>query len=104
MSRIEDNVSTEIVELYSSLIAAWNNADATGFADGFTTEGTMVGFDGSTVNGRDEIERHLSEIFAHHKTGTYVSKVRFVRALGESHALLEAVAGMVPPRRFRYQP
>ena len=97
MSRIDDKVSAEISELYFSLIAAWNEADATRFADLFTTEGTMVGFDGSAVNGRGEIERHLREIFAHHKTATYVSKVRSVRAIGESHALLEAVAGMVPP-------
>lgn len=97
MDRTDDKVATAIPELYFSLIAAWNNADATGFAEGFTTEGTMVGFDGSMVNGRGEIEHHLREIFAHHKTATYVCKVRFVRALGESHALLEAVAGMVPP-------
>ena len=57
----------------------------------------MVGFDGSTMHGRSEIEHHLREIFDHHQTATYVSLVRSVRMLGEAHALLEAVAGMVPP-------
>ncbi len=99
MNRTDDNLRTQIAEIYSSLIAAWNDADATRFADQFTTEGSLVSFDGSTVNGRSEIEHHLREIFAHHKTATYVSKIRFVRALGASHALLEAVA-----RRFRHQP
>jgi len=97
MNRTGDNLPTQVAELYSSLIAAWNDADATRFAAQFTAEGSLVGFDGSTVNGRSEIGRHLCEIFDHHQTATYVCQVRFVRALGASHALLEAVAGMVQP-------
>lgn len=87
----------EVRDLYISLIAAWNRANAEAFATLFSNEGSLVGFDGSTMHGRSEIEHHLREIFDHHQTATYVSLVRSVRMLGEAHALLEAVAGMVPP-------
>jgi hypothetical protein len=36
-------------------------------------------------------------VFADHKTATYVTKVRSVKALDADAALLHAVAGMVPP-------
>ena len=58
--------------------------------------GSIVGFDGSTANGRDEIEAHLAPIFRDHPTARYVGKIREVRRLGEA-ALVRAVAGMIPP-------
>ncbi len=97
MESADGNVSADMVELYSALIAAWNTADASRFADLFTADRSLVGFDGNAIDGRGEIERRLGEIFAHHSTATYVSKIHSVHAFGESHVLLEAVAGMVPP-------
>jgi hypothetical protein len=42
----------------------------------FTDDGYVVGFDGSEMNGREEIQRGLAAIFADHETGRYVAKIR----------------------------
>jgi uncharacterized protein (TIGR02246 family) len=87
----------EIRALYKRLIGRWNHRDAVGMAALFTDDGSQVGFDGSTVNGRPEIEAHLAPIFANHPTPPFICKVREVRRLGETAALLRAIVGMVPP-------
>jgi uncharacterized protein (TIGR02246 family) len=83
--------------LYQRLLDRWNLNDAAGFAALFTDDGSIVGFDGSQVDGRDEIAKHLGGIFAHHKVAAFIGIVREVRALSEDVELLRAVAGMVPP-------
>lgn len=93
--------SDTIVSLYRQLLEAWNNRDAAAFARLFSEKGSTVGFDGSTANGRAEIEAHLKPIFADHPTARYVSKVRDVRDLSSGTALLRAVAGMIPPGKDR---
>ncbi|HWV34438.1 MAG TPA: SgcJ/EcaC family oxidoreductase [Thermomicrobiales bacterium] len=101
MSRSDTTLDTTAIagveRLHANLIAAWNNADATGYARLFTDEGSLVGFDGSMVDGRAAIESHLRAIFDHHQTASYVNQIRSVRMLGTSHALLRAVVGMIPP-------
>ena len=77
--------------LYGSLIDAWNQQDAEGFGGLFTSDGSMVGFDGTSIETPDHISDHLGSIFADHRTATYVVKVREVRQLGSSGALLRAV-------------
>jgi uncharacterized protein (TIGR02246 family) len=84
-------------ELYAELIRCWNAGDAAGFARAFTRSGNVVGFDGSQINGQEDIESHLAKVFASHQTAAYVGKVREVRVLGREVVLLRAVAGMVPP-------
>ena len=83
--------------LYVSLIDAWNEQDADGFGGLFTPDGSIVGFDGTSVETPDRIITHLRSVFASHQTATYVVKVREVRHLGSDSRLLRAVAGMVPP-------
>ncbi len=94
----------EIEGLYGRLLDAWNRRDAAGMARLFAEQGSMVGFDGSPVDGRAEIEQHLAPIFADHPTARYVAKVREVRGLGPDTALLRAVAGMVPPGKDELNP
>jgi uncharacterized protein (TIGR02246 family) len=84
-------------ELYAELLRCWNAGNAGSFARAFTRSGNLVGFDGSQVNGQEEIEAHLAKVFASHQTAAYVGKVREVRVLGREVVLLRAVAGMVPP-------
>jgi uncharacterized protein (TIGR02246 family) len=84
-------------KLYADIQRCWNERNAEAFARLFTRNGNMVGFDGSQVNGHEEIESHLSTVFASHETAAYVGKVREVRLLGQEVTLLRAVAGMVPP-------
>ena len=83
-------------KLYRDLLDAWNRRDAAAYARLFRSTGSIVGFDGSVANGREEIEAHLRPIFTDHPTARYVGKVREVRILGQS-ALVRAVAGMIPP-------
>ncbi|MGQ0602306.1 MAG: SgcJ/EcaC family oxidoreductase [Anaerolineales bacterium] len=83
--------------LYRELLDRWDARDAKGFATQFTEDGSCVGFDGSQMNGRADIETTLSRIFADHVTSAYVAKVREVRGLTPDSAVLRAVVGMVLP-------
>ncbi len=83
-------------ELYQKLLEAWNQRDAQAFAALYEDNGNQIGFDGSQVNGRVNIEAHLSQIFANHMTATYVSKVQEVRFLSAETAILRAIVGMIP--------
>src|SRR3954468_23108720 len=90
-------VESGIRQLYEQIIAAWNRRDAVDMAAPFAENGSIVGFDGSPVDGREAIETHLRPIFADHPTAAYVARVRAVRAVSDGVALLRAEAGMVPP-------
>jgi uncharacterized protein (TIGR02246 family) len=93
-----------VAALYHAVLAAWNDRDAAAYAALFAADGRVVGFDGSEMNGRTEIERELTRIFADHSTAEYVAKVRGVRLVGERVALLSAVAGMMPRGRSELNP
>lgn len=87
----------DAVRVYEQLLNAWNNQDAEGFAALFADDGNVVGFDGSSMNGREEIAAGLERIFADHRTASYVAKLREVRQVAPQLVLIRAVAGMVPP-------
>jgi uncharacterized protein (TIGR02246 family) len=57
-----------ILAVYRQLLETWNRRDADGFASVFTDDGSCVGFDGSTMNGRAEIASTLLGIFENHPT------------------------------------
>jgi uncharacterized protein (TIGR02246 family) len=86
-----------IKALYQQLLDGWNRRSATEMASLFTENGSVVGFDGSQMNGRAEIEATLAPIFADHPTAAYVGIVREVRALAPAVALLRADSGLIPP-------
>ena len=90
-------------ELYTDLLAAWNERDAARFGALFAPDGLLVGFDGSQVPAA-EVAAHLGPIFGDHPTAAYVAKVRGIRALDGGAALLWAIAGMVPPGAGRLDP
>ena len=87
----------QIRNLYQSLLDSWNKNDASAFGSLFAEHGSAVGFDGSQMNGKAQIEKELAQIFSNHKVSSYVSIIREVRQLSDSVYLLRAVAGMVPP-------
>jgi len=87
----------KIEDLYFALLDRWNHCDAAGYAALFTADGSIVGFDGSSIESASAIAEHLAGIFADHRPATYVAKIREVRMLGSDHAMLRAVAAMVPP-------
>src|SRR5688572_4769705 len=66
----------------------------------FTHDGSLVGFDGSQIDGGPSaVAAHLTPIFASHATPAYVGKVREVRELAPRVSLVRAVTGMVPEGR-----
>jgi uncharacterized protein (TIGR02246 family) len=91
-------------DLYQRLIDAWNKRNARDYALLFASNGSIVGFDGSQVNGQMEIGAHVSEVFSHHQTASYVTIVREVRSIGNEVTLLRANAGMVPPGKDELNP
>lgn len=88
--------SNEIVAVYRSLLEAWNDQDASAMANLFAEDGESIGFDGSQSVGTEEIYRHLQPIFEDHPTAKFVHKVTGVTFLGDEHAMVRAIAGMVP--------
>jgi len=86
--------------LYRDLLDAWNRRDAAGMAALFTHDGSLVGFDGSQIDGGPKaVESHLTPIFSSHATPAYVGKLREVRELAPKVALVRAVTGMIPEGR-----
>jgi uncharacterized protein (TIGR02246 family) len=104
MSQQDSAESTAIEKLYRGLLDAWNRSSAKDFAAPFADDGSMVGFDGSQVDGRAEIEDNIGSIFKDHQVASYVGKVREVRFLTPETAILRAVAGMIPPGKTDLNP
>jgi uncharacterized protein (TIGR02246 family) len=90
--------------LHREILSSWNDRDAVAYARLFTEDASVVGFDGSEMHGRAEIEKSLTQIFSDHQTGAYVAKIRQVRYLSPHIAVLRAVAGMVPAGRADLNP
>ena len=106
MTATTSNTTEEpsINALYARLLDCWNRRDAVCFAELFDEDSQVIGFDGSQMSGRAEIEATLGQIFAHHETAAYVGKVRGVRFLAPDVAVLRAVVGMVPPGQTDINP
>lgn len=94
----------DAVRVYEQLLNAWNNQNGEGFAALFAEDGNVVGFDGSSMNGREEIATELLRIFADHQTASYVAKLREVREVANQLVLIRAVVGMVPPGQSGINP
>jgi uncharacterized protein (TIGR02246 family) len=82
--------------LYAATIAGWNHHDAAAQAAPFAEDGEVLGFDGSEMAGRADIQRQLAAIFKDHVTAPYTVKVKGVRFLGADVAVLRAMVGMAP--------
>ncbi|SAK41699.1 hypothetical protein AWB79_00478 [Caballeronia hypogeia] len=92
-----DDWTTSARHVYFGLLDDWNRQDAAAMAARFAERGSLVGFDGSAVDGRACIEAHLKPIFAQHPTPRFVAKVREVRRMAGGQTLLvRGVAGMWP--------
>jgi uncharacterized protein (TIGR02246 family) len=98
------NEDAAVSALYNQLLGWWNERQAEQYAALFAEDGSIVGFDGSQVDGRAAIAEHIGGVFRDHQTARYVSIVREVRLLGGDVALLRAVAGMVPPGKTDINP
>lgn len=90
--------------LYKDLLTSWNQYSAAGFADLFQENGSLVGFDGTPINGREEIYNHLSGIFVQHRPASFVYIIREIRFIAPTVAILRAAVGMVPPGQDDIKP
>jgi uncharacterized protein (TIGR02246 family) len=104
MDKASSDAESATRELYQRLIGAWNKRNARDYALVFASTGSIVGFDGSQVNGQMEIGAHVSEIFSHHQTAAYVTIVRDVRPITSDVTLLRSNVGMVPPGKDDINP
>lgn len=86
-----------VERLYHEMINCWNRRDAACMAMNFSTDATVIGFDGSAMNGREEIRVTLDQIFRDHATPLYVSIPRGVRFPAGDVAIFTAAVGMIPP-------
>jgi uncharacterized protein (TIGR02246 family) len=98
------DIADAVHALYRAILEGWNAQDASAFAAPFAEDGEVIGFDGSQVAGRAQIETEMAAIFADHATGRYVGITRNVRQLGADVALLHAVSGVVPAGAYAIQP
>lgn len=92
---METMATEKIAQLYQHLLQQWNKRSAEGMAGLFARNGTLIGFDGSQLNGQAEIYTVLDEIFSNFPTAAYISIIKDVKMLGDGAALLLSVAGMV---------
>jgi uncharacterized protein (TIGR02246 family) len=91
-------------DLYAQLLEAWDKRNARNYALLFASDATLIGFDGSQVNGQLQIGAHVSEVFTHHQTPKYVGLVREVRSIAPEVTLLRANAGLIPPGKHDIDP
>src|SRR5687767_11634322 len=96
--------STEIETIHKELLSFWNKQDAKGMASLFAEDAHVIGFDGSQINGKSDIELEMEKIFKDHETSQYIWKVQDVKLLNNGTALLRAVVGMVPPGKRDIKP
>ena len=78
-SRPQNSLSPDEIQvraLYRQMLDRWNQRSADKLAALFDEDGNLVGFDGSPLNGRAEIESQIRQIFADHPTAAYVGKIR----------------------------
>ena len=97
-------LDVSVCALYHAVLTSWNARDAAAFAEHCSADGSVVGFDGSLLDGAVAIEASLAQIFAHHQTAPYVGIVRVVRQLAEDVMMLSALVGMVPPGKTEINP
>jgi uncharacterized protein (TIGR02246 family) len=63
----------QVCSLYENLLKSWNDHNADNYANLFTMDGCVIGFDGSQMMGRSEINKEINNVFAYHKVASYIS-------------------------------
>lgn len=100
----QQNNETAVRLLYIKLLACWNNHDAQQYSDLFSEDANVIGFDGSQMNGKQEIKKELTRIFKEHKPAAYINIIREIRFVSPEVSILRAVVGMVTPRKSDINP
>src|SRR5215207_1600069 len=62
-------------DLHRQLLKAWNRRAADDFAALFSEDASAVGFDGSQMDGRQQIATDIGAVLADHIAAAYVGKI-----------------------------
>jgi uncharacterized protein (TIGR02246 family) len=88
---------TAVRALYVHLMDGWNAGSGALFAAPFADDADLVGFDGTHLRGREEIETFHQQLFDTYVKGSrLVGKITGVRFLAADVALMHAVGGTAP--------
>ena len=91
-------------DLYRKLLDAWNTRRASGMSELFAEDGIVIGFDGSSMRGPQEIEEQIGAVFRDHDTGAYVHKIEGMSFPNPSVGVLTAIVAMTPAGADDIQP
>lgn len=101
---MSNNDESAVKALYQQILDSWNAQDAHTYMSLFDEKAHLIGFDGSQMQGRANIESTLGSIFADHPTARYIAIIRDIRFLSPEIALLKADVGMVPREQSDINP
>ena len=82
-----------IEKLYNGMINCWNNSKVDKNADHFSTEVTIIDFDGTAVNGKVEIEEYLNGVLMKHEPLFHTTIIRSIRFITDDVCILETAVG-----------
>lgn len=97
-TRVKDSSfnEVEIRRLYKQMIDGWNSGSGDTFAAPFTDDSDFIGFDGTLMNGRQQISSFHQMLFDSFVKGSrLVGKVRGIRFVSSDVAIMIAVGGSV---------
>lgn len=95
---IGENDAAELMRLMHALSAGWNAGDAAAFVAGMTADTHYVAFDGSVLEGADEIAAFHQPAFDTHLRGTRLQiDVTGMRALDKDSFVVFATGGAARP-------
>lgn len=87
---------TSVRALYTQLMDGWNQGSGVLFAEPFTEDGNLIGFDGMCITGRNEIAAFHQPLFDKWLKGTnLVGGVTDLRFLDKDVALMHAVGSTI---------
>lgn len=91
--------------VFQQLLEAWNRGDGMAYGALFTDDADYITFDGSHLQGREDIARSHQQLFDTYLKGSrLVGQVTGVRFLGPDVALLHATGGTVTARKSTPSP
>lgn len=97
-TRVKDSSfnEVEIRRLYKQMIDGWNSGSGDTFAAPFTDDSDFIGFDGTLMNGTQQISSFHQMLFDSFVKGSrLVGKVRGIRFVSSDVAIMIAVGGSV---------
>jgi uncharacterized protein (TIGR02246 family) len=95
----------EIHQLYQRKISGWNSGNATQFAEPYSEDADFIGFDGTYLEGRQQIMSFHAMLFDKFVRGTrLVGKIKNIKFIIPSVAVIVGISGTVEAGRIGLSP